>query len=251
MFQLLMDLPMPMSYYYMEIVWPQSYPYCVWWTWCEFSLNAISLFLMTWISIERHMLIFQPNTMLQKPWKKWMFHFIPIILCFIYTPTLYFVLVVVSPFCTTLWDYNYLNCGPPCYFTTNFLGQFDFIFNVAIPVFIITLANLALLIRIIYQKMSRNQIIRWQRHRKMLLQLWIVSSLYMGCWLPVTIVWIVQTTVMPSFMADQMDIILFLIYLIPLFLPIICLSTLPDLVKKIVNSVAKPAWNVVGITNNT
>ncbi|CAF1198214.1 unnamed protein product [Rotaria sp. Silwood1] len=124
LFQLLIDLPMPMSYYYLETVWPAFYQYCIWWTWCEFSVNAIGLFLMTWISIERHVIIFQPNTILQKPWKKWMFHFIPLILCLIYTPTLYFVLIVISPYCNTLWDFNYISCGSPCYFTTNFLGHF-------------------------------------------------------------------------------------------------------------------------------
>ncbi|CAF3689020.1 unnamed protein product [Rotaria sp. Silwood1] len=251
LFQLLIDLPMPMSYYYLETVWPAFYQYCIWWTWCEFSVNAIGLFLMTWISIERHVIIFQPNTILQKPWKKWMFHFIPLILCLIYTPTLYFVLIVISPYCNTLWDFNYISCGSPCYFTTNFLGQFDFIFNVALPVFVIALANLSLLSRVIYQKMSHNQIIRWRNHRKMVIQLWIISSLYMACWLPVTIVSLIQITVIPSFMADQMDVISFSIYLIPLFLPIICLSTFPDLIQKIVNTIGIRGRNIIGIANIT
>ncbi|CAF3316324.1 unnamed protein product [Rotaria sp. Silwood2] len=216
-FQLVIDLPMPMSYYRMDAVWPASNTYCVWWTWCEFSLNAIGLFLMTWISIERHVLVFHPHTIFQNPWKKWIFHFVPIIICLLYTPIFYFVLVVISPSCTTVWDFNSISCGPPCYFTANFLGQFDFIFNVAIPIIIIMLANVALVIRVIYQKMSRHQIIHWQRHRKMVLQLWIVSSLYMACWLPATITELIQITVMPSFMIDQMDTIGLLIYFIPLF----------------------------------
>ncbi|CAF2633860.1 unnamed protein product [Rotaria sp. Silwood2] len=99
--------------------------------------------------------------------------------------------------------------------------------------------------------MSHNQIIRWRNHRKMVIQLWIISSLYMACWLPVTIVSLIQITVIPSFMADQMDIISFAIYLIPLFLPLICLSTLPDLIQKILNTIGIRGRNIIGIANIT
>jgi hypothetical protein len=176
-FQLVIDLPMPMSYCYENSVWPTSSAYCVWWTWCEFSLNTIGLFLMAWISIERHVLIFHQHAILQVSWKKWAFHFAPIILCLIWTPIFYIAVVVISPYCTTVWDFNLVNCGIPCYFTASFLGQFDFIFNIAVPVMVIMLANLTLAIRVTYQKVSRYQTINWRRHRKMVLQLWIVSSL--------------------------------------------------------------------------
>ncbi|CAF4568405.1 unnamed protein product [Rotaria sp. Silwood2] len=244
--QLLIDLPMPMSYYYMEIVWPASDAYCVWWTWFEFSINTIGLFLMAWISIERHVLVFQPRAIQHKTWKKWIFHFVPIILCLIWTPIFYFVAVVICPHCTNVWDFNLVNCGVPCYFTANFLGQFDIIFNIAAPITIIILANLTLIIRVTYQKTSRNRAINWRRHRKMVLQLWTISSLYMAFWLPLAITQLTQITVMPSFMINELETILFVVYLIPLFLPMVCLSTLPNLVKKIVNTIAKPNLNVIG-----
>jgi hypothetical protein len=245
--QLILDLPMPMSYFHSGGVWPESNAYCVWWTWCDFSLNAIGLFLMAWISLERHIIIFCPHAILQVPWKKWIFHFIPIILCLIWTPIFYLVIVVISPFCTNEWDFNVLICGAPCYFTANFLGPFDFIFNLAFPVMIIMFANLTLIIRVIYEKISRQQTINWRRHRKMVLQLWIVSSLYMGFWLPFTITQLIQITVMPSFMIDQVETMLFFVYFIPLLLPMICLSALPELVKKISNMIALSQANVIGV----
>ncbi|CAF3366106.1 unnamed protein product [Rotaria socialis] len=246
--QLLLDLPMPMNYYRMGTVWPASNEYCVWWTWCEFSLNTIGLFLMAWVLVERYVLIFHPHAMIQSRWKKWIFHFTPIILSLIWAPTLYLVLVVISPYCTNEWDFGSVNCGIPCYFTVNFLGQFDFIFNIAFPVMIITLANLALIIRLTYQKMSRHQIKNWRRHCKVVFQLGIVSSLYLAFWLPTMITELVQITVMPSFMMDQLQTILFVVYFIPLLLPMICLSTQPELVKKIANSITIRKLNVIGIT---
>lgn len=191
--QILIDLPMPMSYYRMGVVWPATNAYCVWWTWCEFSLSTIGLFLMTWISIERHILIFHSNALLQKPWRKWTFHTIPITLCVVWTPIFYLGILIIFPFCTNDWDFNSVNCGTPCYFN-NFLGKFDFIFNVAIPLTVIMLTNLTLVIRVIHQKRSRQLIIKWRLHRKMVIQLWMVSSLYMAFWLPMTITQVIKNS---------------------------------------------------------
>ncbi|CAF1501061.1 unnamed protein product [Adineta steineri] len=53
--------------------------------------------------------------------------------------------------------------------------------------------------------MSRQQAINWKRHRKMVSQLWIVSSLYLGFWLPSTITLLIEITILPSFMIDQLE----------------------------------------------
>jgi len=84
----------------------------------------------------------------------------------------------------------------------------------------------------------------------MILQLWIVSSLYLGFWLPVVITELIQITVLPSFMIDQLETMLFFIYFIPLFLPMICLSTLPELMKKIMNIFALQQLNVIGVVSH-
>lgn len=143
-FQLTLDLPMPASYYYMDTIWPETYVYCIWWTWLEYSLSTIGLFLMAWISIERHVFIFSPHAMAQRRWKKWLFHFLPIIFCLLWTPTFYFVIIVISPYCTTPWDFTFLSCGYPCYLTANFLGQFDLICNITVPSAIVMFANVTL-----------------------------------------------------------------------------------------------------------
>ncbi|UJR17799.1 hypothetical protein I4U23_004698 [Adineta vaga] len=250
-FQLTLRMPMPMSYYYLNYIWPPTNAYCLWWTWCEYSLNIIGLFLMAWISIERHLLVFHSHTLFQLRWKKWLFHFIPIVFCLLWAPLFFFVFVVISPFCTTVWNFNLLLCGFPCYFREKILNQFDFIFNLFLPVFTIMLANITLVTRVIYQKISRQQIVHWQRHRKMVLQLWIVSSLYMGLWLPLTITLFVEMTTLPLFMVDRLQEMQFAPYFVSLLLPMICLSTQPELITKIKNFLWKRPTNriTVGILN--
>jgi hypothetical protein len=69
----------------------------------------------------------------------------------------------------------------------------------------------------------------------------------MGFWLPTTITQLIQITVMPSFMIDHLETILFVVYLIPLLLPMICFSVLPELVKNTMNIIGKAKLNVIGV----
>ena len=244
--QLTFHLPMPMSYYYINYISPQKSTYCVWWTWCEYTLNITELFLMAWISIERHLVVFHAHSVFQVRWKRWIFHFIPIIFCLIWAPLFYLVLIVISPLCTSKWDFTLLLCGFPCYYQVKVLYQFDVVFNIILPVASITLANVTLVIRAIYQKISRRQAVDWRRHRKMVLQLWIVSSLYMGIWLPLAITLFVEMTFEPSFMVNQRETMQFVLHVVPLLLPLICLSTQPELVSKIKDHIRMRLVNTVG-----
>ncbi|UJR38763.1 hypothetical protein I4U23_031428 [Adineta vaga] len=238
---------MPMSYYYSNSIWPPTNAYCVWWTWYEFSINSMGLFLMAWISIERHLLIFHARTILQVRWKKWLCHFLPITFCLIWAPLFFFILIVISPLCITLWDYNLFLCGFPCYYDEKVLNQFDFIFNLLLPVVIIMFANVMLVIRVIYRKISRQQAVNWRRHGKMVFQLWMISSLYMGFWLPVTITLFIQITFDPSFMSDQLETMQFAAYFIPLLLPVICLGALPELLNKIKSIIRMRRRNTINV----
>lgn len=35
--RLLLELPMPMRFYWLNYIWPATDAYCVWWIWCEYS----------------------------------------------------------------------------------------------------------------------------------------------------------------------------------------------------------------------
>ena len=239
-FQLTTDIPMSLSYYYHGIVQPMSNIYCTWWTWYSFTLLGIGLFLMAWISVERHILIFAPQGILQVPKNRWLIQTIPLILCILWPVVFYAVSVVISPRCSTPWDFNLVMCGTPCYFTVEFIGKFDFIFNIVLPISIVVFANIGLILRLICKKILIRKVLHWHKHRKMTLQLWIISSLYMGFWLPVTIVQLVQITGSPSFMIDTIETLLFILYFIPVFLPILSLNVFPELIKILIERFKRP-----------
>ena len=250
--QLIFHLPMPMNYYRLNYIWPRTNAYCTWWTWCEYSMNITGLTLMAWISVERHLFIFHAHTLFRVRWKKWMFHYIPLAFCLMWTPLFYFFLVVISPFCTNVWNFNRVLCGFPCYYNIGVvLMKFDFTFDILFPVVTITLANVTLVLRVIHQQMYQQRPVEWRRHRKMVLQLWIVSSLYIGLWVPLAITLIVQQAGQRSFMVNETETMQFGVYFVPLFLPMICLSTQPELLRKMQNIIRRRPMNrICGVTYN-
>lgn len=234
-FYLVSDLPMSMSYFYQGRVWPEKNAYCVWWTWYEYSLNTLGLCLMAWASIERHLFVFHSHTIMRVRWKIWLLHYIPIFLCFIWIFTFHFVFIIISPTCTNTWSFDQNVCGIACFFVANngVYGMFEFFVNIVFPLATITLANITLIVRVIYQKISHHQMVNWRRHRKMTFQLWLISSFYLAFWLPFTLSQLIRYTITTTFFIEQYDTMLFIIYFIPLLLPIVCLNTYPELLEKI------------------
>lgn len=100
--QLITDLPMPISFYYSGRVLLNNSIYYAWWSWYESSLSSIGLYLMAWASVERHLLIFHSHTIMRVKWKRWLLHFLPIILCFLWISIFHFIFIVICPTCTTV-----------------------------------------------------------------------------------------------------------------------------------------------------
>ncbi|CAF4352496.1 unnamed protein product, partial [Rotaria magnacalcarata] len=177
--QLISDIPLAIHFFRLNIVQPATSVHCILWTWLDFALNTSSLQLMAWISIERHLFIFSWNLMHRvSRLQRWFIHFAPLIICSVWCPIFYFFAIIVSPMCANTWIFYSLLCGLPCYLTTN-LGYYDLIFNTIMPVLFILIANVALVIRVVKQKLSRKhfepllniRIIVWQvigtnNHRK-------------------------------------------------------------------------------------
>ncbi|CAF0878192.1 unnamed protein product [Adineta steineri] len=248
---LVSDLPMSMSYYSQGKIWVINDGYCVWWNWYESSLNTLGLCLMAWASIERHFFIFHSQTIMRIRWKMWMAHYIPIFLCFAWILIWNFVFIVTPPICVNTWYFDQPMCGAPCYYTADngIYIMIEFIVNIVCPLGVITFANIFLIIRVIYQKIVHHQVVNWRRHRKMTFQLWLISSVYLAFWLPNTLAAIIRLTIMPTFFIDQYDTLIFIIYFIPLLLPIVCLNTYPDLLRKINKTIRRRiARNRVGIS---
>jgi hypothetical protein len=252
--QVITDLPMPMSFFHLDgIVQPATSAYCTWWTWYEFSLNTVNGFLMAWISIERHLLIFHSNFIRNiSIRKRRLLQVVPLIVCSIWGPLYYSFTVIISPMCTNTRDFDSLFCGMPCYLSTNW-GTFDLFFDVILPVLIIFTFNLALFIRVVYQHMNVVGRIRnnWKRQRKMAFQLGIISFVYLVVWIPLSIIQLGQIFINPTFLLQQLDTFNFLVYIVPLILPMVCVMAMPELIKKFQTFTFRQHHGIVMPVDNT
>ncbi|CAF1528049.1 unnamed protein product [Rotaria magnacalcarata] len=233
--QVTTDLPMPMNFFRLDgIVQPATSAYCTWWTWYEFSLNTINGCLMAWISFERHLLIFHSGFLRNIGTKKRrLLRIVPLALCIIWGPIYYCIVVIISPMCENTRYFDSLLCGMPCYLMTSW-GTFDLFVDVIFPVFLISLFNLALLVRVINQSLMVVGRVQnnWRKQRKLALQLGMISFVYLAVWIPLSIGQLGQNYIDPNFFRAQSDTFNFLVYLVPLVLPIVCLMSMHEVIIK-------------------
>lgn len=227
--QLLIDLPMPLNFYYIGYVSPAVPAYCTWWTFFEYTLDVACGLLVGVISIQRHLLIFHER-ILHVLYKRIILYYIPLLLCIVYPFTLYLIIIVFYPCDGTQWDYTSNVCGfANCHLVYNkTLATFDWIAQNGMPTVIIILANISIVLRVIKQKRRHGQPITWKKQRRITLQLLSISTLYLIAWLPSLIVALVQQFIDPDFLVQiQKDFLLDLVYLTCLFLPWVIIGQLP------------------------
>ena len=246
--QLVTAMPMPIDFYHLGGIIRLEVPvYCLWWRWYEFSIYNINNFLMGWISIERHMLIFHRHLIRGgDTWTRWSLHVAPVIVCGLWAPLFYMLFIIISPMCTNIWTYDSLYCGLPCYVMTMW-NTFDVLVNLVFTIVLITVMNLALILRVVKRRANvqgRRQI-SWRQQRKMVLQLVTLSSIYIAAWLPLSVTQLGQLFFDPTFLQEIAHVVYFLYYIVPLTLPIICLPSIPQLFKRMKLITLKCQWNVV------
>ena len=231
--QLAVTLPMAMQFFHLGRVIPATAAFCTWWTYMEYTLNISSQFIVAIMSLQRHLLVFQPN-LLRRRLTLWLLYYLPLLLGVVY-PAAFFMYTNVIYRCDgTQWDYMSNLCGDAaCYLLYDpILSLCDWIVNTMIPMAVILLASLALIVRVLWQKYSRHQAISWSKQRRLTLQLLSISGLYLIAWLPNTIVSLIQTYYSPDFLSAVFgDYIADCVYLVCLFLPWVCLGLLPDFKK--------------------
>ena len=234
--QVLTDIPMVLDFYrFGGVVRLQTAAYCQGWTTIDFSLFAAGAYIMAWISIERHLMIFhRPWLGADGSWKKWWLHVAPWIICPMCPISFYALAIDISPMCTSLWSSSAFQCGGPCYLATNWAAV-DIFINVVFPIAIIITANLALIIRVIHQRktVGGRAAINWRRQRKMVLQLGAISVWYLSVWLPIATIQLTEFYIDPTFLSAQVGIVVYLDYIALLILPAVCMPSIPQLFKRL------------------
>ncbi|CAF1417300.1 unnamed protein product [Rotaria magnacalcarata] len=244
-------MPLTLHFYRLGYVSPATPTYCTWWTAFEYTLFASSEYLLATISIQRHMLIFNGH-ILRMRWMRNLLHHLPLALCLIYPAIFYLFAIILYPCDGIQWDFTNNLCGyADCYLLFNkVLGTYDMAVNNGMPMVIDILANVTLIIRVVRQKHRLQRSQMWRQQRRMIMQLFGLSGLFLVAWIPCIVVLLVQILDDPNFLAQvQTDYFLDLIDIEYLFLPWVCLGFLPELTKWIKTLFrCQQARNMVGIT---
>lgn len=227
-FQTISDLPMTLEY--LRVGQAPSSTFCLMWNFFAFSNYAVGIWVMTWASLERHLLIFH-DRLLARFRGKILFHYFP--LCFfLFIPWIYYVILVFFYPCTNTFYQSLLFCGWCCYAYNNRLVLFNWLTWGVTPTCLITFLSLWLIIRVVAQKRRVQQRVNWRQHRRMVIQLLSISCLYIFFDAPTVIIGLVQLR-LPTFGYDiQILYLYYIVYLLPILVPFVCLSTFRELWPK-------------------
>ncbi|CAF3703477.1 unnamed protein product [Adineta steineri] len=232
LFYELTDIIWFIYYSHTGIVLSSTPMFCLIWIYVDYSGYVTILLLMSWAAIERHILIFHQNCMATLV-KRFLFHYLPLIVFSIYPFIFYFVIFFVMP-CDVPFNYRKQRCGHGfCLFNNVLVGIWDAIADYIVPAFITIILSIALIIRVWYIKYRNGQRFQWKRYKKMTVQLISISFLYFVLYLPFLILNTAYTAGLSTdigfdFFGTSAD----LSYLIVLFIPFMCTISSPELRRK-------------------
>ncbi|CAF0898612.1 unnamed protein product [Rotaria sordida] len=239
---LLITIDLSMAYYFLNnnLIKENNLNFCLAWNFINSFLSNLSVFLMMWASFERHLFIFYDRQIFNNKLKRFIFHYIPIIILIIYTLIFYFITIIISPFCSNIehFDYNEVFCHRACYIHhVIILSSIDLLIHKILCSILIFSFSLFLLIRIVYKKKQRNQIIRWHRHKRMTIQIISISTLYFIGTLPSAIAESLHIFVKSDYDGGesmiQDELFLYLFYLTSLIIPFISLMSFSEVYQKL------------------
>ena len=207
----------------------------VWWVINSGFYGAIAVFL-AWGSFERHILVFHQRQLLRTVRQRFFVHYLPLILLSIYLAGFY-VSVVIFPPCANTFDFESVGCGlSPCYHSVAYLHLWDYIVNAVVCTVIETTCSVGLLIRAFWQKRRARGPMNWRKHRRMVVQLLLVSSVSLAIILPQSLIVVIRQIggrSMKEFAVETDPYIAHLYILMILIIPFICLAGLPELWPKL------------------
>lgn len=202
--------------------------FCLAWAYIDSTLFVSITLLMTWASIERHILIFHPHWFETKI-KCFCFHYVPLFVTSVWPLIFYLIMLVILP-CDAPFNYERRLCGHyDCVNTIAWVAMFDSVVHYMVPAFIIVIFSGTLFLRVIYHKYRVRRRIEWRNYKKMSFQLLSISLVYMIIEAPPMILnaaylaglsWDVGA----DFYANMLDLSLWVI----LFTPFASTTSLPD-----------------------
>ena len=214
------------------------------WTWrhcfslLSYRLNGIcsSFIRMFCIGKWRHITSRSTSRTRYQYRHKILIHYVPmtaiLFLSFIYSSGF----ILFYP-CEEAFDYTAQICGGACYQYDPTMGTVDVVVTVFLPLFLITLFNTVLILRVLNQKRRMQQKNIWKKNLHLLIQLLSITLLHYIVWLPTCIIILISIVQVPPpviVQEVQASWVLFdLLYVAVLGSPFTCAYALPEIREKI------------------
>ena len=233
------------------IAFSQQPAVCLVWWFVDLGVYSTAAIILAWMSIERHILVFH-DRLLSTRAKRLAFHYLPLALLLIYA-TIYYTLVIFNPPCDNTFVYTIPVCGAsPCHLFDPILGMWEMGIHGCLMTLVIASFNIGLLIRVVVKKRRSSQTFQWRKYRKMIVQLLSVSILYLTFSLPIMIMWVARLCGLPvNVGVEEQLVTFFLTYWVMLLLPIVSLTSLPELKKKVRDLLCGKSRNQVDVGSLT
>jgi hypothetical protein len=226
-----LDLPFTISSYRLGYDIFRSKGFCQWWYWIDYTLVAMSLLVTSIASIQRYVLIFRSH-LLRYSRTRCLIHYLPLLVCLIYSSLFYLIVVFVYPCETYPYDNDNLFCPLPCYSNNTILISIDWILNCIIPLIIIIISHLILVSWMILsmRTINRRQILMRRKHRRITLQLSTFAMLFVIGWTPSTVVSVFHLFSLNNLIdyAPNLTYVYYMNYFICPLQPFICLCVLKE-----------------------
>jgi hypothetical protein len=227
------DISFHLSFLRLGIVQPSIPIICLIWWFMDFGLFTGCIIIMAWGSVERYLLIFHDRMFLNKK-KRWIFHYLPLIILLFYI-LIFYTIAVFFPPCQNTYDYTLPVCDEfPCYLNDRILGTWDTVINNALSTFIICIASVILLVRVYLQKRRLHQPNLWRKQRKMTIQLLCGCVLYLSPNIPFNTLTFAHLCGLSNSIGLEAQLYAdFLCYFVVILYPFVCFGSLSEIRNKV------------------
>ncbi|CAF0870015.1 unnamed protein product [Adineta steineri] len=224
---IIIDLPNSQVYFWTGTVSISTPWFCRFWNMSYLYSAALNRFLMAFMAIERHFLVFRPH-FYHTHRSRVLFHYTPLVFMF---SLIFIYLLIANVFVScpgSAFIYYIFMCGYTCAVRSTDLGTIYCWVFVFIPTTMTIIGCVLLPVRFIIQKRTLQRI-QWHRARKMIVQMSIIAGTYSICWLPYTIVLQLDIAgIVPFFDPNMGRFLALMPYITSLLTPFIILHTMHD-----------------------
>ena len=248
------ELPITLTFFRTGRVQLGSASFCFYWIFANYTLNGVSLYLMTAASVERYILIFWSRQLHRTVVRRRLVHYVPLVFALAFAITWYAALLGLYPCATDIvFDYHLFLCGGACYQSNRVWATLDWILVPLTPVLLTVCLNSLLLAQVVLGKRHIRQALTWRKTRKMVVQLSATVFLYLITQIPLGIISVIGLLGRTSDELSYVTLVWlyylpYCIYLLSPFAYVLTTKECYGYLRRALNSVHRA--NLIGPTNH-